>query len=166
MQTQFENVSAEDRKLAIIAHGSILLTFVISITTGGIGTFAPILVPFLLWLVYRDRSPYVAFHALQATLYQIGLIALFLALAGTLATILLVVWLITAVLSMLVVGLVLIPVALFITAIAGIILALFPLAGLAYGLAAAWEVYNTDNFRYYWLADWLENRLAPQPVEA
>ncbi len=159
MQTTFQSSPIEDRKLAILAHSSILLTFLVAVTTGGIGVLATVLVPFFIWLIYRDRSPYVAFHALQATLYQIALISLFLALAGILAIILVVIWLITALLSMLVVGLILVPVATLLTVIAGIILAAFPLAGLAYGLAAAWEVYNTDNFRYQWIADWLETRI-------
>jgi len=159
MQTTFETPTLEDRRLAILAHGSILLTFLIAVTTGGIGTLVGVLVPFFIWLIYRDRSPYVAFHALQATLYQIGLISLFLAVALMAAIILAVAWVITALLSALIVGLILVPVAILLTVIAALVLATFPLAGLAYGLAAAWEVYNSDHFRYQWVADWLEQRV-------
>lgn len=162
MQTKFEMVTSEEKKLAIVAHSSILLTFVIAMTTGGIGVLAAVLVPFFIWLVKRDRSPYVAFHALQATLYQIALMGLFLALAGVVGTVLVLAWLITAVLSLVVVGVVLIPVAIVLSVVGGILLAVFPLAGLAYGLAGAWEVYNTYNFRYQYIADWLENRLEGQ----
>ena len=158
MQTTVQTPSIEERKLAILAHSSILLTFLIAITTGGIGVLAAVLAPFFIWLTYRERSTYVAFHALQATLYQIVLIGLFLALAGVLATLLAVVWIITALLSIFIVGLILVPVAILLTLIAAAILAAFPLAGLAYGLAAAWQVYNTDHFRYRWIADWLESR--------
>lgn len=159
MQTTFQSPAVEERKLAILAHGSILFTFLLAVTTGGAGALAAVLVPFFIWLLYRDRSPYVAFHALQATLYQIALISLFLALAGVVVIILAIAWVITAALSILIVGLLLVPIAVVITIIAGLLLAAFPLAGLAYGLVAAWEVYNTHNFRYRWIADWLEQRL-------
>lgn len=159
MQTTFQSPTAEERKLAILAHGSILLTFLLAVTTGGTGVLAAVLVPFFIWLLYRDRSPYIAFHALQATLYQMALISLFLALAGVVAIILLMAWVITAALSILLIGLLLVPIAVGITVIAGVLLAAFPLTGLAYGLAATWEVYNTNNFRYRWIADWLEQRL-------
>jgi hypothetical protein len=159
MQTTFQSPTVEERKLAILAHGSILLTFLLAVTTGGVGVLAAVLVPFFIWLLYRDRSPYIAFHALQATLYQMALISLFLALAGVVAIILLMAWVITAALSILLIGLLLVPIAVGITAIAGVLLAAFPLAGLAYGLVAAWEVYNTNNFRYRWIADWLEQKL-------
>lgn len=159
MQTTFQSPTAEERKLAILAHGSILLTFLLTVTTGGVGVLAAVLVPFFIWLLYRDRSPYIAFHALQATLYQMALISLFLALVGVVVTILIISWVITVALSILLIGLLLVPIAVGITVIAGFLLAAFPLAGLAYGLVAAWEVYNTHNFRYRWIADWLEQRL-------
>lgn len=159
MQTTFQSPTVEERKLAILAHSSILLTFLLTVTTGGVGVLAAVLVPFFIWLLYRDRSPYIAFHALQATLYQMALISLFLALAGVVATILIIAWVITVALSILLIGLLLVPIAVGITVIAGLLLAAFPLAGLAYGLVAAWEVYNTNNFRYRWIADWLEQRL-------
>ena len=37
MQTTFDTVTQAERKLALMAHGSIILTFVITMTTGGIG---------------------------------------------------------------------------------------------------------------------------------
>lgn len=156
---QSSPINDRERKLAILAHSSILLTFLVAVTTGGIGILAAVLVPFFIWLTNRERSPYIAFHALQATLYQIAIISLFLGLAGVLITILVIVWLITALLSMFIVGLLLVPVAILLTLIAIVILAAYPLAGLGYGLVAAWEVYNTNTFRYQWIADWLEARI-------
>nr|NIP26479.1 DUF4870 domain-containing protein [Phycisphaerae bacterium]NIX30294.1 DUF4870 domain-containing protein [Phycisphaerae bacterium] len=111
MQTTFQSPTVEERKLAILAHGSILLTFLLTVTTGGVGVLAAVLVPFFIWLLYRDRSPYIAFHALQATLYQMALISLFLALAGVVATILIIAWVITVALSILLIGLLLVPIA-------------------------------------------------------
>jgi uncharacterized Tic20 family protein len=148
----------EERKIAVLAHASILLTFLVSVTTGGLGVLAVMLVPLFIWFYYRDRSSYIASHALQATAYQVALLILFLALTLALGLVLATVWVITGLLSIILVGLILVPVAGVLTLLAGLVLAAFPLVGLAYGLVAAWEVYNERDFRYRWLADWLETR--------
>src|SRR5690242_21478902 len=57
----------EERTLAAIAHGSALLT----LFTG----FAGIIVSFLIWLSQRDRSTYVAYQAMQATVFQLACLA-------------------------------------------------------------------------------------------
>ena len=58
-------MSAQDeRTWSILAHLSMFLNLI----TGFLGPVAALII----WFVYRDRSPRVAFHALQSTLYQIG----------------------------------------------------------------------------------------------
>src|SRR5918911_1881238 len=58
-------MSAQDeRTWSILAHLSILLNLITAI--GG-----PV-AALIIWLVYRDRSQKVAFHALQSMWYQIG----------------------------------------------------------------------------------------------
>ena len=161
-ETTLQTVTSQERNWAMLAHGSVLITFIVSVVTSGMGVLIPVLVPFFIWLAYRDRSPYVAFHALQATLYQLAAIALITALGIGLAVALFVIWAVVVVLSFFVVGIVLIPVAAILTAVVGVILAILPLVGLGYGLIAAWEVYNRTEFRYQWIADWLEDRLAGQ----
>lgn len=52
------STTSEERILAALAHGSVILSF-----------FGPI-VPTLVWTFQRRKSPYVAFHALQAIGYQ------------------------------------------------------------------------------------------------
>lgn len=56
--------TSDERILAALAHASILL----SVVTSGLGGIVAALV---IWLVQRDRSRYVAFQALQATIYQL-----------------------------------------------------------------------------------------------
>mgnify|MGYP001765691160 FL=1 len=53
-----QSTTSEERLLAALAHGSMILSF-----------FGPI-VPALVWTFQRRKSPYVAFHALQAVGYQ------------------------------------------------------------------------------------------------
>jgi len=159
MQTSFQTATTDERRMAALAHGSILLTFVVSVTTGGLATLAAVLVPLFIWFLYRERSAYVAFHALQATVFQLALLALSLAATVAVGAVLVVVWVVTGLLSLLLVGVLLVPVAIVLSVVGGLAVALIPLAGLGYGLFGAWEVYNGADFRYRWVADWLENRV-------
>jgi uncharacterized Tic20 family protein len=85
-------MSAQDeRTWSILAHLSILLDLITAI--GG-----P-LAAFIIWLVYKDRSQKVAFHALQSLWYQVAWIV-----------ILTVGWLITYVLMLALIGFLLVPV--------------------------------------------------------
>jgi uncharacterized Tic20 family protein len=56
-------LSQEERTLAAAAHGSIL----IGLATSGLGGIGAAL---LIWLAQKEKSPYAAFQALQATIYQ------------------------------------------------------------------------------------------------
>jgi len=56
-------ITKDERTLAALAHGSIVL----GLLTNGIGGIVTALV---IWAVQRDKSAYVAYHALQALIYQ------------------------------------------------------------------------------------------------
>jgi uncharacterized Tic20 family protein len=85
-------MSAQDeRRWSIIAHLSILLDLITAI--GG-----PV-AALIIWLVYKDRSRKVAFHALQSLWYQVAWIV-----------ILGVGWFITYILMVVVIGFLLVPV--------------------------------------------------------
>jgi len=56
-------VTQDEKVLAGLAHGSILL----GVFTSGFGGMIAALI---IWLVQKDKSPYVAFQALQALIYQ------------------------------------------------------------------------------------------------
>jgi len=57
-------IKQEERVLAGLAHGSVLL----GPLTNGVGGIVTTLV---VWLIQRDKSAYVAFQALQALVYQV-----------------------------------------------------------------------------------------------
>jgi uncharacterized Tic20 family protein len=61
--SEHATVSQNERGLAGLAHGSILL----GLFTSGIGG---IIAALIIWLTQKERSPYVAFQALQALVYQ------------------------------------------------------------------------------------------------
>jgi uncharacterized Tic20 family protein len=95
------------------------------------------LMPFgalLVWLLYKDRSQKVRFHALQALWYQIAWIVILVAYS-----------LVSAVLSLIIIGLfmfILLP-----------ILALIP---LIHGCYAAYKVSQGVDYRYPYIADRIE----------
>ena len=132
--------SLEERRLAAVAHGSTLLNLI----SGGI--FGP-LVALVLWLLYDRKSEYISWHALQALVFQVLSLLLFLVLGGITAAL----WAITGVLLQVVVGFCLVPIALGCTAITAAV----GVGGLVYGCAGALSVLDGRDFRYRWVADWI-----------
>lgn len=143
---------------AALAHASVLLTLFLALA-GGVGSLVGLIIPLAIYLGYRDRSSFIAFHALQAFTYQaLGLLiyvvlAVILALGVTLA------WTISGILSAILIGLLMMPFALLLTVFMVILLIGAPLAWLGYGLYAAYEVYQGQNFRYWQIGEWLEQEV-------
>src|SRR5688500_12781997 len=72
---------SEERLWGALAHGSGLLTLVVSISTLGLGALPLVFVPFVIYLASRDKSRFVAFHAAQALALQVvGTVGYFVAL--------------------------------------------------------------------------------------
>ena len=157
--TQFE------RNWAMLAHLSALLTLFVGLSTGGTGAVAALLVPLALYLYFRERSTYVAFHALQATAFQSFAGIAFVVGAGLGATLVALAWIVTVALSFALVGLLLAPFTFIITiVVVGSLLAL-PVAGLAYALRGGYLVYHSQPFEYPWVGA-LVKRTMGAPVAA
>src|SRR5262245_56778330 len=60
------NVTEEERLWAAIAHGSIWVTILGGILTAGFVVPISIFIPLVIYFMYRKKSDYVVFHALQA----------------------------------------------------------------------------------------------------
>lgn len=131
---------ADERTWAMLAHLSVLLNLV----TGFLGVGAALLI----YLMYKDRSRYVAYQAMQSFLFQL----LFWAGGGVLIGIM---WAIVGALSAILVGILLIPIALLITPV----LLIFPLIALGYGIYGSIETSNGKDFRYWLVSDWALNLL-------
>jgi uncharacterized Tic20 family protein len=158
LETTQAGPSANERTWAALAHASILLTFALGVSTGGVAVVLTALVPLAIWLAFRDKSRFVAFHAMQATVFQLASLAAWIViLIGGLA-VLIPAWLITAVLLVVLIGLLLLPVVLVLTIALPVVLIVLPLASLVYGLYGALEVYSGRPFRYWKVADWIESR--------
>ena len=120
----------------MLAHLSMLL----NLFTAVLGPVAALVI----YLVYKERSRYVAYHALQSLLWQlIGWIA-----AGTIVT---GSWIVTGVLSAILIGLACIPVSL--------IISLVPLAAVVYAIIAGIECNKGGDFQYPLIGDWVRGTL-------
>lgn len=151
----------DDEKLwASIAHGSVWLTLLGGLLS--LGTIVPIsvFVPLAIYFMFRRRSDYVAFHALQAFVLQL------IGTVGALAVLMVggLVWGIGMVIALMAVailiGFLLVP----LWGIVGVVLALavlaMPVAMLLYGTIAAIETYNGRDYRYPFIARWVDRQLA------
>jgi len=131
-----EAISSEERTMALLAHLSIFLNLI----TGFLGAGAALLI----YLLYKDKSRYVAYQSLQALFFQLIFFFGGSLLVGFF-------WLVTGLLSLVLVGLVLIPFAL--------ILSLLPIGCLVYGIYAAVEAYHGKDFKYWLVGDWTRSTL-------
>jgi uncharacterized Tic20 family protein len=104
----------------------------LNLFTGFLGPVAALII----WLVYKDRSQKVAFHALESMWYQIGWLV-----------ILAVGWTVTGLLTMILIGFLLIPVMAIVSVV--------PFVHAAY---AAYRVSKGEDYRYPFAADLLESR--------
>jgi len=133
----------EERTWAMLAHLSVLLNLV----TGFLGGIAAIIIYF----IYKDRSRLVAYHAMQAFIFQAitwlgaGLVSgILIAIGGAL-------------------GFLIIPLLCLIPGF--LILLLIPIS-LIYGVIGGVKVNNGEDFRYWQIGDWVRYILEPPTVEA
>ena len=117
-----------ERTWSALAHLSIFL----NLFTGFLGPAGA----FVIWLVYRNRSERVAFHAMQSLWYQVAwLVTITLG------------WTVTGILTLVLIGFLLVPVMLLLT--------LVPFVHAAY---AAYKVSQGADYNYLWAADLLKGR--------
>jgi uncharacterized Tic20 family protein len=134
---------AEERTWSLLAHLSVLL----NLATGFAGPIAALII----YLVFKDRSRTVAYHALQAMIFQLiwwyggGL------LIGAM-------WITVGVLSVILIGVILIPIAIVIT----LVLALLPMGAVIYGIVGAIQVNQGQDFKYWLVGDWVRSTLTGQ----
>jgi len=111
-----------------------------------------------IYLYHRDKSPLVKHHARQALAAQaLGTFGWFiLVVVGALAWAVLLV--VSILLILLLVGLILTPLVAVLGPLAFLASFLLPLGVALFGTIGAWEAWHERDFRYPYLADWLERR--------
>ena len=134
--TSSMTTTSDERTWAMFAHLSVL----VNLFTAILGPLAALLI----YYAYKDRSRYVAYHAMQSFVLQLivwvggGLIA------G-------VAWAVTGVLSIVVIGIFLIPFACLIS--------LLPIIAPIYGIVGAVETSQGKDFKYWLIGDWVRSTL-------
>lgn len=135
--TSTNTISAsEERTWAMLAHLSVL----VNLFTGVLGP----VVALVIYLIFVSRSKYVAYHAMQSFIFQC------IAWYG-----MTVMWSIVGVLSSILVGVVLIPVACVLTPVFLITMAVAPI----YGLIGAVKTSQGYDFKYWLVGDWMRGIL-------
>jgi len=94
----------------------------------------------IIYLVYKDRSRYIAYQSMQSFVFQM----VFWVGAGAFAAIL---WVISLLFSIVIVGLCLMPIAL--------VISLVPVGALVYSVVAAIQCSEGTDFRYWLVGDWV-----------
>lgn len=120
------------RNWAMLAHLSILL----NLFTGFLGPITALII----YLVFRDRSRYVAYQSMQAFVFQL----VFFVGAGALAA---VAWIGSLALSIIIIGICCIPFAL--------LLSVIPMVAVVYGVIGGIQTAQGDDFRYWLVGDWV-----------
>jgi uncharacterized Tic20 family protein len=134
--------SPDERTMAVLAHGSALL----NIFTGAGGLIAAVVI----WLIQREKSAWVAFHALQSLVFQAAVLVITVLVVG-------VVWVVGFIVSFVTIGfgtIVAVPVMILVFFGGFAMIA----AGMVYSLYAAYQIYQGREFRYKWVGDWVHRR--------
>ena len=116
-----QNVTDEERLWGMLAHLLALLGYVV--------WFGAYVAPLVIYLIYKDKSPFVAFHALQSLFFQLA----FLVVAAI------------CLLSTLTIVLACISIPIAVVAAIG---------ALAYIIFAAIKAYNGELFEYWLVGKW------------
>jgi uncharacterized Tic20 family protein len=116
----------DENTWSVLAHLSVFL----NLLTGFLGPVAALVI----WLMYRERSQRVSFHALQSLWYQVAWIV-----------ILAVGWIVAGLLTVVLIGFLLFPVMAILTVV--------PFAHMGY---AAYKVNQGMDYRYPFVADMVE----------
>lgn len=127
----------EERQWAMLAHLSTLLNLV-TVIGGPAAALA-------IYLMYRERSRYVAFQAFQSFVFQ-----LVVWVGGVILAVIL--WVVVTLLTAFVIGCFLWPVV--------CLALLIPIAALVYGIVGGVACSRGEDFRYWLIGDWVANMFA------
>lgn len=127
---------SDERTWAMLAH----LTVLVNLVTGFLGTVAALII----YLIYKERSRYVAYHSMQAFVFQLVWWIGGGALTG-------IAWTFTGISSIALIGLLCIPLACLVS--------LLPLGSVVYGIIGAIQCSQGQDFRYWLVGDWVRSTL-------
>jgi uncharacterized Tic20 family protein len=154
-------ISDQERRWAALAHASIWVTLLGGLLTLGFAAPLTVFIPLVIFLVWRKKSDYVAFHALQAFVLQLvsTVGVLFLAVVGG------TVWALGMVIALIAVfvlaGIILVPLWGIVGIALLLVVGLLPFVTLFLGTMAAVQTYNRTDYHYPRIGIWVERQLTP-----
>ena len=128
---------SDERTWAMLAHLSVLA----NLATGFLGP----VIALVIYMVYKDRSRYVAYQSMQAFVFQLIAWVGGGVLVGA-------AWAISGILTAVFIGLLCMPVA--------CLLSFLPLGALVYGIIGGVQCSQGQDFRYWLVGDWVRGTLA------
>lgn len=128
--------TSDEKTWAMLAH----LSSLVNLFTGILGP----VVAGVIYLAWKDRSRYIAYHALQSLVLQ-----LIVWVGG--GTIVAIAWIVTGILSAVLIGLCLIPFA--------IAISLIPVIAPIYSIVGAIQTSQGADFKYWVIGDWTRGTL-------
>lgn len=131
-QTPIPVSEQEARQWAMFSHFSVLLNL--------FTVFMGAAIPLIIYFLYKDRSKFVAFHAMQSFVMQIVCF-----LGGGIITV------VTAAIGGTIIPLV--------GSICGCLFGLLPLAGFIYGLYGGMQINQGKDFKYPIIGDLVQNNM-------
>lgn len=154
------NVTDEERMWATIAHGSIWVTVLGGLLTSGFVVPLSVFVPLVIYFMFRKKSDYIVFHSLQAFVLQL------IATVGALALAIFggAIWILGLIIALLAVfvlaGVIIVPLWVIIGVVLVVAVFVTPIAALLLGTIATVETYNKRDYRYPFIARWIDRQLA------
>jgi uncharacterized Tic20 family protein len=128
---------ADERTWGMLAHLSVLL----NLFTGFLGPVAALII----YLVYKDKSRFIAYHALQSLVFQLIAWVGGSFLTGA-------AWLLSGILSTVFIGILCVPFA--------CLFGLLPIAAIVYSIIGAVLTSQGQDFRYWLVGDLVRGTLA------
>ncbi|MDX9991716.1 MAG: DUF4870 domain-containing protein [Anaerolineales bacterium] len=128
---------SEERTWAMLAH----LSVVVNLFTGFFGPIAALVI----YLLFRDRSRYVAYHSLQSFMNQL----IWWVGGGAIIGL---AWAITGILSIFLIGIFLIPFA--------CLFSFMPIVSVIQGVIGAVRASQGQDYKYWLVGDWVRGTLA------
>jgi uncharacterized Tic20 family protein len=153
------DLDENERTWAALAHASALLTMAVAIGTLGIGSLLTIFIPLAIYIYYREKSEFVAHHALQAFAAQVVGIIGFVVLLMTVLVVWVTLLVIAGLLSIILIGIPFLILMLLLGPIALAATFALPLGMLVYGMIAAAQSWGGHNYSYPWIGDWVDDQL-------
>ncbi|CAG0979845.1 hypothetical protein ARNL5_02377 [Anaerolineae bacterium] len=154
-QASSTNATSDERNIAALAHGSIPLIFIGGTFSAGLATPIFFLIPLVLYFMYREKSNFVARHAMNAfaamLMASIGWIVLIMgsAIIGVVLSI---------ALALTVIGILAIPFLWMFIVLVILISLLIPLGTFVFSIFGIFAALSGRTFNYPYIGRWLNRR--------